>query len=125
MTQYDKHIWSLKAHSYGNGNKVGKLLANQLKDKIIEQKMTYIQNPKTGRRVLNPKDIDAFSDYYDSLYNLRNYFDTPQPSEKIISVHTTAYTFSNRHITTKPAIHDTRNRNVNQTYAPQQVSGTW
>lgn len=41
-------------------------------------------NPTTGDT--NPKDIaDAFSDYYESLYNLKNNPDTYQPTEDIIT----------------------------------------
>lgn len=45
-----------------------------------------MQNLKTGTRVSNPKEIaDAFSEYYKSLYNLKNYANAPQPSEELIS----------------------------------------
>lgn len=48
--------------------------------------MNCLNNPKTGNKVLNPKEIsDAFNDYYESLYNLDNYADTPQPLDETIS----------------------------------------
>lgn len=42
-------------------------------------------NPKTGKIVTNPKEIaDTFSDYYESLYNLKDVPDTHQSSDDMI-----------------------------------------
>lgn len=85
ITQHNSQLRKLKANSYLCGNKAGKLLAKQLKEKIVKQKILYIKNPKTGLKVTNPKDIaDTFSDYFEALYNLKNYPDTHQPTDKTI-----------------------------------------
>lgn len=43
-------------------------------------------NPKPGKVVSIPKEIaDAFSDYYEALYNLKDDPETYQPSDKMIS----------------------------------------
>lgn len=61
-------------------------MANQLKDKITQQKIQHMNNPKTGKTVSNPKEIaDSFSNYYKSLYYLKDDPDTHQPSEDVIS----------------------------------------
>lgn len=45
-----------------------------------------MHNPKSGKIVSNPKEIaDSFSDYYESLYNLKDDPATHQPSEDVIS----------------------------------------
>lgn len=71
ISKHDSQLRSIKAHSYRF--KAGKLLANQLEEKVVKQKIRYIKNPKSGQKVTNPKDVaDAFSDYYEALYNLKN-----------------------------------------------------
>lgn len=77
---------SLKAQLYRYGNKTGKLLESQLKDKTAKQKIPYIVNPETKLKVTNRKEIaDACSDYYEELYNLSNDSNTFQPHEEIIT----------------------------------------
>lgn len=63
------------------------MLATQLKEKMIKQKIPHLLNPKSKQKVNNPKEIaDAFSDYYEQLYNLKNDSDTYQPNDVLISV---------------------------------------
>lgn len=77
---------SLKAQTYRYGNKAGKSLAQQLKEKNIKQKISYLINPKSNKKVNNPQEIaDAFSDYYEKLYNLKRDPDTFQPNDTVIS----------------------------------------
>lgn len=86
MAQHDFRLRSLKAQTYRYGNRAGKLLANQLKEKSIKQRISYIVNPKTELKVTNPKGIaDAFSEYYEELFNLNNDPNTHQPTEKTIT----------------------------------------
>lgn len=86
ISRQQNRLCALKANSYRCGNKAGKLLANQLKDKITRQKIQHMHNPKSGKIVSNPKEIaDSFSDYYESLYNLKDDPVTHQPSEDVIS----------------------------------------
>lgn len=86
IAQHDYQMRTLKAQSYRYGNKAGKLLASQLKEETIKQKIPYITNPKSKMKVTNPKEIaDAFSDCYETLYNLKNDPDIFQPNESIIS----------------------------------------
>lgn len=60
--QHDSHPRSLKAHSYNYGNKVCKLLAHQLKEKMAKQKIAYLIDKDTNGKMYNPKGIaDAFS----------------------------------------------------------------
>lgn len=70
------HKW--KAQLYCHGNKAGKLLANQVKERSIKQKIPFIHHPVTGARLFNPKEIaNAFQDYYNSLHNLKDDETTP------------------------------------------------
>lgn len=58
--QHDNQLHSLKAHSHHCGNKAGKILANQLKEKIVKQKFlnhkpqikTKSHKPKRNSRSL-------------------------------------------------------------------------
>lgn len=74
-----------KAHFYSQGNKAGKLLANQVKGKTVKQKILFIFHPTTGTKLFNLKEIAyAFRDYYNNLYNLKDDISTPQPSPEMI-----------------------------------------
>lgn len=76
---------SWKANFYFHSNKAGKLLARQLKAKTFKQKLPYLFRPQTGEKLLNPQDVaDAFSVYYNSLYNLQSQENTPQPTPELI-----------------------------------------
>lgn len=52
-----------------------------------------MKDPKSGKTVSNPKEIaDAFSDYYESLYNLKDDPDTHHPSDDMITDFLTSIT---------------------------------
>lgn len=53
------------------GNKAGKLLAQQLQEKVVKQNISHLFHPNLGKKLLNPqKIVDAFSSYYGKLYSL-------------------------------------------------------
>lgn len=57
-------------------------LASRLKARRTRTKIASITHPHTGANRLHPQAIvDAFVDYYSSLYNLKSDDATPQPSD--------------------------------------------
>lgn len=71
---------------FASDNKAGKVLAQRLRGCRYKANIPYIIHPVTKDKQFRPKDIaDAFSEYYSSLYNLRNYPNTRQPDSKSIS----------------------------------------
>lgn len=85
ISQHKHIVKKWKANYYSQGNKAGKLLANQVKEKTIKQKIPFIFHPNTGIRLSNPKDIaNAFRDYYNNLYNLKDDTTNHQPSPEMI-----------------------------------------
>lgn len=54
VAQHDHQVRSLKALSYRYGNKAGKLLANQMKEKINKKSPT-LQTPKSNQKLQIPK----------------------------------------------------------------------
>lgn len=82
-SQHNHTARKWRAHFYSQGNKAGKLLANQVKEN--KQKIPFIYHPNTGIKRFNPKEIaNAFRDYYNTLYNLKDDSSTPQPSPEVI-----------------------------------------
>lgn len=55
LFQHHWHVRKSKASSYWYGNKAGKLLANQLREKNSKQKIPYLINPTTGKIVFTQK----------------------------------------------------------------------
>lgn len=85
VLQHTGNAHKLRASFYTHGNKAGKLLVNQIKDKTFKQRIPHLYHPKLGSKLLNPKEIaDAFSSYYGSLYNLKDDKETPQPTPELI-----------------------------------------
>lgn len=81
LQTHEKYLYSLKASYYSQGNRVGKLLANQLKAKQMKWSIPHLINPKSGEKVFLSKEIaNSFRDYYQALYNLAEDPNTPQPS---------------------------------------------
>lgn len=75
----------LKALSYPTSNKAGKRMAVRLRGHRTKAKIPFILHPVTKAKILDSQGItNAFSSYYDSLYNLKNYTSTPQPSPAVI-----------------------------------------
>lgn len=71
---------------YASKNKAGKLLAQTIKGHRIKAKIPYPIHPNTNQKEFHPQKIaDAFSSYYSSLYNLKNYPKTPQPTPEVIN----------------------------------------
>lgn len=67
ISQYDNHLRTLRSNHYCLGNKVGKLLVNQVKEKAFKQRIPYLY-PLTSEKLINPKYIaDAFSAYFSKL----------------------------------------------------------
>lgn len=68
-------------HFYSTGNKVGKLLAQQIKGHRTKSHIPFIYHPITKEKRRNPQDIaDPFSTYYTALYNLKNDPSLAQPN---------------------------------------------
>lgn len=86
LSQFDCHMRTLKLNNYYHGNRPGKHLANQVKEKISKQKIPFLKHPTTCSTLQNQQDIaDAFSTYFSNVYNLGKDTSTPQPTPKGIA----------------------------------------
>ena len=86
LDNFDLAARRLKMTYYVSGNKAGKLLANRLRGIRYKTKIPYILHPTTKEKLYHPQAIaDAFSCYYNSLYNLKEDQATIQPTESMIS----------------------------------------
>lgn len=78
-------IKSLKLKCYAHHNKASKFLANRIKSQKAKAQIQYPLHHPNKSRLLNPQAIaDAFADYYNSLYNLKDDSSTHQPSDAYI-----------------------------------------
>lgn len=88
----------LKLNWYSQGNKSGKLLADQYKGKLTQNKIPYMTDSK-GNRLTNLLDIaTCFCDFYAALYNLNSTKPSNQPTNY---TGPDCYSF--------PTLHDPRN----------------
>lgn len=86
LEDFEKKTKRLKMNYYAHGNRAGKLLAQQLKGHRSKTKIPYILHPMNKSKMQHPQDIaDAFSNYYSSLYNLKEDATTFQPTTKMIN----------------------------------------
>lgn len=75
-----------KAQFYHVGNKVGSLLARQLKIQHLKMRIHRLADHTSHASVEHPQEIAyAFINYYSSLYNLAHDPSTPQPTPDIIA----------------------------------------
>lgn len=82
IDNHEKYIKQMKLNYYSQGNKAGKLLANQLR----QNKINKLIHHRSSKAIYNPKEIaDSFSDY-ESLYNLKEDQNTPQPTPQNIAI---------------------------------------
>lgn len=71
----------MKVNYYSQNNKAGKLLASQLWQRQIKNKIHKLAHHIFGKVVINPQETaDTFAQYYESLYNLKDESNTPQPN---------------------------------------------
>lgn len=78
ISNHEKYL-KLKLNHYSQGNKEGKLLAFQLLNRQNKQKIHKIIHHKSGIVLHNPQiKADAFAEYYEGLYNLKEE-SIPQP----------------------------------------------
>lgn len=71
---------------YRTGNKAGKILAYRIKGLRYKTKIPYILHPLSKHKLYHPQDIaDTFSQYYSTLYNLKDDMNTPQPNTDAIN----------------------------------------
>lgn len=83
---HDHMLRQLKLKYYTSHNRVGKFLASRLKARRLKAKIPFLYHPHTKQKVSNPKQIaNAFVDYNESLYNLKDDPSTPQPTGDLIS----------------------------------------
>lgn len=72
----------MKVNYYFQNNKAEKLLASQLRQRQIKNKIHKLAHHTSGKVVINPQEIaDTFAQYYESLYNLKDENNTPQPRQ--------------------------------------------
>ncbi|CAH2275208.1 Hypothetical predicted protein [Pelobates cultripes] len=70
LQQVERVICKLKTHYYRQGNRAGKLLAYQLKERTSHMKIPYLLDG-TGSKQISPKMmVDEFAAFYEALYNL-------------------------------------------------------
>lgn len=80
--KHAKLLLKLRTTFYEAGNKVGKLLANQIRQRRTKHRIPYIIHPTSGDKLYHQKDIsNAFRAYYQALYNLTDDPATTQPTE--------------------------------------------
>lgn len=85
LDSYNNIQTRYKAHHYTTGNKAGKTLALKIKGQRIKSKIPHLFHPATNQKLMDPQTIaDAFSHYYQSLYNLKDDINTAQPSREEI-----------------------------------------
>lgn len=69
---------------YVNGNRAGKLLAQNLRGHTYRTKIPYIIHPATKQKEFHPQNIaDSFSYYYGTLYNLKDDLSTHQLQKQL------------------------------------------
>lgn len=86
MEDFEKATRRLKLSYYTSGNKEGKLLANKLKGQRYKTQIPFIKHPITHTKHYHPQQLaDAFSQYYSSLYNIKDDTTAPQPTPEIIT----------------------------------------
>lgn len=65
MSQHHRWVKYTQSNKYHYGNKAGKLLSQQLQNKVVKQKMSHSFHPNSDKKLLNPQEIvDTFSSYY-------------------------------------------------------------
>ncbi|CAH2246020.1 Hypothetical predicted protein, partial [Pelobates cultripes] len=85
MQQVERAIRKMKTNYYRQGNRAGKILASQLKERNSQMKIPYIKDD-TGTKIRNPKAIvDKFAQFYAGLYNLSEDTTQHQPSPQDIT----------------------------------------
>lgn len=66
---------------YNSGNKAGKLLFHVIKGHWLKSNIPFIIHPTNDEWLTNPQHIaDAFSNYYSTLYNLKDDHSIHQPT---------------------------------------------
>lgn len=80
IADHDKYLKKLNLKYYSQGNKAGKLLASQLRQRQQKNKIPKLIHHNSNKVIINPQEIvDTFAQYYEALYNLKDDKNTPQP----------------------------------------------
>lgn len=86
IADHERYLKRVKLNHYSQSNKASKSLANQLRQRQNNNKISRITHHTTGNTHYNPQEIeDSFADYYKSFYNLQEYKNTLQPTPDSIN----------------------------------------
>ena len=94
MNEQEKALKTAKATCYAQGNRASKLLASMLRTRQPKSWPPFVVDPVRNSQVSHPTDIaNAFQKYYSTLYKLKDYPTTAQPTDAAISAFLDTYNF--------------------------------